>query len=117
MELNSKELLYPAIFLIIGFTLAYFINYKPNMKNKNERQELDLLIGNKCYHIHHWITFTLIIIILFIGKYIITQSLFFSIIGILFGFILEDFLFTGKKSLFKIKNSCKLKNKNYSGII
>jgi hypothetical protein len=83
------------------------------MSKKNFRQELDLLIGNNCYHIHHWIYFTIIIIIIFIGKYI-NIFFFYSIIGILIGFILEDFLFIKNMSIFKIKNSCKLKNKNYS---
>jgi hypothetical protein len=94
--------------LIVGFLILYFTNYLPNNKNKNTEisnqvlQQLILIVNKNCYHIHHWITFTIFIILMLIGKftnnYILT-----GIIGLLIGGILESFLF---KDTFKIKNNC-----------
>ena len=100
-------------FILIGFLIAYFLNYKPNLNHKNIRQELDLLLGNTCYHIHHWIFFSIIIILILIGRYVKNVYIIYLFVALFIGFILEDFLFTGKQSVFKIINTCKLKLKKY----
>ena len=102
-----------ASFILIGFLIAYFLNYKPNLNHKNLRQELDLLLGNTCYHIHHWIYFSIIIILILIGRYVKNVYIIYLFVALFIGFILEDFLFTGKRSVFKIINTCKLKLKKY----
>jgi|TARA_B110000259_G_C13986327_1_gene390609 hypothetical protein len=96
--------------LIVGFLILYFTNYLPNNKNKNTNtkikdkilQQLILIVNKNCYHIHHWVIFTIFIILMLIGKftnnYILT-----GIIGLLIGGILESFLF---KDIFWLKNNC-----------
>lgn len=97
------------IFIFIGFLLAVYFNYLPSIKN-NLREELDVIINNTCYHIHHWIYYLLIIILILFGKYNNNDTFLFSFIGILLGFVLEDFmfLFNNNKNIFKIKNKCNL---------
>lgn len=74
-----------------GFFGFVLLNYIPA---RNEvRNELDLFIGENCFHIHHWISCFIMVAILFFGKYY-GDSVGFSIVyGILLGVALEDFLF------------------------
>lgn len=109
---NIKKKNYKKIFIIftlIGFLLAIYFNYLPSIKN-NIRQELDIIINNTCYHIHHWIYYLLIIFFILLGRNINNDTFLFSFIGVLLGFILEDFmfLFNSNKNIFKIKNKCNL---------
>lgn len=85
---------------IIGFFLLYKINYIPNMYHENIRQELILYIQDSSYHIHHWITFSLFLFFIFIGKYLKNEIILSIIVGTFLGFIVEGFLF---KDRFNIK--------------
>ena len=86
---------------LIGYTLAYFIHYLPhkNDKEKKYTKKLILTWNSKQYHIHHWITFSIIILLLLIGKYVPTPVLL-VLIGLSLGTIFEDFLFD---NIFKIE--------------
>ena len=101
---------YVIIFIaaIIGFILAVVINYIPSKHHhmdKSYRQEIDLFIANNCYHIHHWMSLTLVLLFLFIGKFYSDTYFFIILIGLLIGIILEDFLFG---DVFKIRNNCNI---------
>tara|TARA_B100000902_G_C26893954_1_gene708778 strand:- start:127 stop:435 length:309 start_codon:yes stop_codon:yes gene_type:complete len=94
---------------LIGFSIAYLVHYLPHSlekKNKEKKYTKKLILtwNSKKYHIHHWITFSIIIILLLLGKYV-SDSLFFVFIGLALGTIFEDFLFD---NIFKIE----MKNKN-----
>ena len=103
---NEFEILISSV--VLGFIFAYKFNYSPikkHGKNIKYRQELDLFIGKTCYHIHHWIYFSIMLIFFFIGKYENTNFISNIIMGSLIGFIFEDFLFG---DVFWIKNNCNL---------
>ena len=100
---NKRNIFILLITLITGFLFAYVINYLP--RNRTYRQELDLFIGKKCYHIHHWITLGIILGVFLIGYYNKSIILFYSVVGIMLGLIFEDFLF---RDFLKIRNNCKV---------
>ena len=81
------------VFTIVGFLITYRVNYLPQqIKNNNSKQHLVLTWNSKRYHLHHWLTFTLIIFIMFISRYS-NFKLFIILVGLLLGAILEGFLF------------------------
>ncbi len=89
------------ISIIISYTLSYYIHYLPhkNDVNKKYTKKLILTWDSKQYHIHHWITFSLVIFILLLGKYS-NDYLIAIYIGLCLGTIFEDFLFD---NIFKIE--------------
>lgn len=92
-----------AIFLslLIGFTVAYFFNYKPNSTG-NELQELVLLMKGNCYHIHHFMFLGVIIFAILYGRFM--KPVYIKItIAFLIGLSLEDLLY---KDWYLIKNNC-----------
>ena len=106
LSVNELEIVTSSV--ILGFIFAYIFNYSPIKKHKkdiNYRQELDLFIGKTCYHIHHWIYLSVLLIFFCIGKYDDTYYLSNIIMGTIIGFIFEDFLFG---DIFWIKNNCNL---------
>ena len=103
-------ILIPIFIGYIGYILSYYYNYKYNSNNYYKRndstyklQELILIMNGKCYHIHHFISLSIIIISILLGKYIKNNYIIFSIICLLIGSCLEDFLF---KDWYLIKNYC-----------
>lgn len=85
----------------ISFIVTYFINY---YRGKNSKlQELILIVNNSCYHIHHSITLTLMMVCLLVGRYIKNNSTLAAIFGIYIGMVAEDFLY---KDWYLIKNNC-----------
>lgn len=82
------------IFIIIGYKICYHINYLPQQGQLKDlkKQYLILTWNSQDYHIHHWISFTIIIIMLFIGRYT-SRILFVGLIGLSVGCVLEGFLF------------------------
>ena len=53
---------------LIGFSIAYLVHYLPySLEKKNKEKiytkKLILTWNSKNYHIHHWITFSIIIIL------------------------------------------------------
>ena len=96
--------------IVIGYLLAYFINYLPQQKdiNINFLQKLELTWNSKKYHIHHWITFLIIILSMLIGRYTDFKS--FSVLfGLLIGGILEGFLFDDWHIIRKVPKFSKTK--------
>ena len=82
------------IFIIIGYKICYHINYLPQQGQLKhlKKQYLILTWNSQDYHIHHWITFSIIIILLIIGRYC-PLYIFLMVIGLSLGCILEGFLF------------------------
>ena len=101
---NNKYNLLCLLFLLIGFLIAYFKNYK-GRKNNNYLQELILILENNCYHIHHFITIGLVIIMMIISRHLSKQS-FYILVFFLIGISLEDLLY---KDWNIIKNNCNKK--------
>ena len=89
------------ISVIVGYTLSYYIHYLPhkNDVNKKKTKKLILTWNSKKYNIHHWITFSLVILIVLLGKYS-SDELIAIYIGLCLGTIFEDFLFD---NIFKIE--------------
>ena len=102
--------LIPLLVGYFGYILSYYYNYKYNSNNyykKNNSayklQELILIMNGECYHIHHFMSLSIIILSILLGKYIKNNYIIFSIICLLIGSSLEDFLF---KDWYLIKNYC-----------
>lgn len=85
---------------ILGFGVTYFFHYSNSGKKK-----LVLQWENSCYHIHHWITFLLLIVMI---HYVCNISPHTKLLMyyFFFGVISEDLMF---KNLFKIKSKCDIK--------
>jgi len=98
----SKKYLYLLVSILIGFTIAYFFNFKMSSKG-SKLQELVLLVKGNCYHIHHSIIFSVIISAILFGRYIKNDILLYSFIGFLIGMSGEDLLF---KDWDLVKNNC-----------
>ena len=86
---------------VYGFILSYVIHYLPweeenhkqiETKDKKYSKKLILTWDLKQYHIHHWVTFSLICVFLLIGRFASNQVLY-LLLGLSLGIILEDFLF------------------------
>ena len=79
---------------IIGYRVCYLINYKPQMSDpyKLKKQHLILTWNSQEYHIHHWITFSIIVLLLILGRYC-SIHIFLMVIGLSLGCVLEGFLF------------------------
>lgn len=102
-NLISYNLLVFLLCSLISFSLAYKINYKlaPHTR-KGPLQELILIANDNCYHIHHFMWMTILVICILIGKYI-NELMLMVIIGLWLGASLENFLF---KDWYIIKNNC-----------
>ena len=86
---------------VYGFIVSYIIHYLPweeennkqiETKDKKYIKKLILIWDLKQYHIHHWVTFSLICVFLLIGRFASNQ-VFNLLLGMSIGTILEDFLF------------------------
>jgi hypothetical protein len=87
------------LLFIISLTLSITINYNKAGKFK---EELKLIWGDKCFHIHHWITYSIFIVLILLGT-TKNKILIYSIITILFAIICEDFLY---RNILKIREKC-----------
>lgn len=95
---TTTILIFVAVFVL---SLAY--NIKINyMKDPAYIEELKLMWGDNCYHIHHWITFSSIIGLILIALYA-PRIISYMIIAFALGAIAEDFLFS---DVFIIKEMC-----------
>lgn len=87
---------YIAIFLF-GLAIAYRNNYDSKKKN-----ELVLIWRNNCYHIHHWITYSIIIASMY--SFLLLDIKYIHIVAIfLVGLIAEDLFY---RDIFKIREPC-----------
>tara|TARA_B100001175_G_scaffold295925_1_gene284433 strand:+ start:288 stop:635 length:348 start_codon:yes stop_codon:yes gene_type:complete len=94
---------YIIAFSIIGFILSYYIHYLPTINDINNENPKQLILfwNNKIYHVHHWITFSIIIIILYVGS-TVQKNILNAMVGLCLGTIFEDFLFD---DIFKIEKT------------
>ena len=98
----NNHLISGMLFIIIGFFIAYFVNFKQD-KSWRGLQEFVLFTKGECFHIHHFIYFSLFICFILFGRFIENDMLIISLIGLFIGFSLEDGLF---KDWYKIKDNC-----------
>ena len=87
--------------LLIGFLVAYILNFKSNRKGFR-LQELVLLMKGNCYHIHHFMWIGAMIISMIIARYL-SKTSFYLLVAFLIGVSSEDLLF---KDWNIIKNNC-----------
>jgi len=99
---NRYNILWVLCAIIAGFTVLYFLNYK-SVHSGYKLQELILLTGGNCYHIHHFMVLGIITLAMLFGKYLNNDKVLFIIIGLLVGMSVEDGLF---KDWNVIKNNC-----------
>ena len=86
---------------VVGFLIAYLIHYLPwkaekhieHSKRKNTKK-LILTWNSVEYHIHHWVTFSFMTVLLLVGYYG-GALLVFGCVGLAVGAVAEDFLFKG----------------------
>lgn len=93
---TMQRLKYVIVFLF-GLAIAYRSNYKSSTKN-----ELALIWHNKCYHIHHWITYGIIIISIYLNLYL-SKKFIYLITTFLLGLMAEDLFY---RDIFKIREPC-----------
>lgn len=86
--------------LLLGFTIAYVQNY---LGNKKRMQELIFIYPPDCYHIHHYITFLLLALMLFIGHKIKNTKILYAVIFLFVGLSLEDLMYG---DFLNIKHNC-----------
>lgn len=92
------------LYYLLVFAISFLVTAKINFYNNNSKiQKLVLRWNNACFHVHHWITFTALLLALIAGRYL-TMSAFNLLVVIIFGIISESFLF---KDVFEIKKTCK----------
>lgn len=87
------------LFFVIALLLAIRVNYE---KKKAYREELKLFWGKYCFHIHHWLTYSLFILLILIGRYN-SDLMVYSTIAVLLAIILEDFLYG---NIFDLREKC-----------
>ncbi len=87
------------LFFIIALLLAIRVNYE---KKRSYREELKLYWGKYCFHIHHWLTYSLFILLILIGRYN-SDLMVYSTIAVLLAIILEDFLYG---NVFSLREKC-----------
>jgi len=83
--------------VIFGFFLAYMFNYKSSKK-----QALMLIWNEKCFHIHHWITYGILLLAMLFVKFFPMDIDYIAIFFIV-GLILEDFLY---RDIFQVREKC-----------
>ena len=96
MPYYMKSLQYSIIFLF-GLAIAYKNNFKSSKKN-----ELVLIWKNKCYHIHHWITYSIIIASLYTNL-ILDINYIHIITFFLLGLVAEDLFY---RDILDIREQC-----------
>ena len=93
--MNIIDIVVIIISTLLGYRICYLINYKPQKNDplKKNQQHLILTWNSQDYHIHHWITFSIIILLLILGRYC-PFYIFLMLIGLSLGCALEGFLFS-----------------------
>ena len=88
------------ILFIIVFIFAAEINY---FKKPSQVQKLILGWNKHCYHIHHWITFSILLLTFITGRY--CDDIVFNFILVVFiAIISQGFMY---KDAFHIVKACK----------
>ncbi len=87
------------LWLLLGFLLSFTLlkiilgkeGTKPKIGNN-----LEIKVRNgKCFHLHHWIIFTSILLFLFIFKknLELNEDLYYFLLGICLGFIIQGLIY------------------------
>lgn len=96
------------IYTILAFVLSLAFNlYLNYFKNADYKEELKLYWGDKCFHIHHWVFFTLFIGLLYLGRHMPNYG-YVIFIAIFLGSIVEDFFY---KDVFIFRENCEMCDK------
>ena len=92
-------------FIIVSLFLGLILSYRFNYSKKNDKsvQEILLVVNKTCYHIHHYIWLSIVIVCILIGRYIRSDRIIFCIIAFALGSCLEDFFYT---DWYLIKGNC-----------
>ena len=96
MPYYMKSIQYIAVFLF-GLAIAYKNNFKSPKKN-----ELVLIWQNKCYHAHHWITYSLIIASLY-SHFLMNIKYIHILTCFLLGLVAEDLFY---RDILNIREPC-----------
>ena len=88
------------VIAFVGFLIAYLVNYK---RKSGNIQELIFVFNNKCFHIHHWILYSLFILLILLHRFIDYKYLY-MLIAFLIGLSSEDLLY---RNFMTISQSCK----------
>lgn len=88
--------------VVLGFVFAFSTNYNAN-RSGYRVEELILLTHGVCYHVHHWMWCTLLVLCVCFGRYVKPDIVVFGCVGFLIGLSLEDLLF---KDWYEIRNNC-----------
>ena len=93
---------YIGLFLVFLVTFMLFTKFN-FLKRDSFKEELLLVWGeNTCYHIHHWITFSIFLVLMYLSRYSNTTT-FYVFVTMVVASISEDFLF---RDIFQIKEKC-----------
>ena len=91
---------------MISLAITIWINFV----HKKGKQYFILFWNKSCYHIHHWITISIIISILIVTHHL-HHNIFYGIIACLLGIMMEDLVYPLRR-IFQIKESCSKVCKN-----
>lgn len=94
---KHKKLIKNSFAVIFGFFLAYILNYKSSKK-----QALMLIWNDNCFHIHHWISYGILLLAMLFVKFFPVDIDYIAIFFIV-GLILEDFLY---RDIFQVREKC-----------
>ena len=83
--------------VLLGFFIAFILNYKSSKK-----QALMLIWNDKCFHIHHWISYGIILLAMLFHKFF-PMEIDYIVIFFIVGLILEDFLY---RDIFQVREKC-----------
>jgi hypothetical protein len=98
MKLVNHWIIYAVLFAI-ALILSIRVNYEKKIWYK---EELKLYWGMYCYHLHHFITYSFLIGLILMGRYVnpfITNC----IIVVLLGILVEDFMYG---DVFRLRENC-----------
>lgn len=97
------KLPYHCIIYVVLFSVALLLSVRVNYEKKRWfKEELKLYWGMYCYHLHHFITYSLFIGLILLGRY--ANSFFTNcIIVILLGILVEDFMYG---NVFQLREKC-----------
>jgi len=98
--MNIINIIIVIVYLLLGFLIAYKINYIPS--KKGDLQEFVLIRSKNCYHIHHWILIFFAVTIMLLSRYV-PLIVFVIMISSLLGVCVESLLF---KDWYLVKNNC-----------
>lgn len=85
------------VFIFAFLFMTYYNYFKP--KDFNYKQKIILFWGEDCFHLHHWLSLTILIIIMVFSRYSSLYAFEIAVV-ILVAFILEGFMFGNFLNIF-----------------